>query len=124
MSDVLYTKYNSLRKPEYQLKTSIIKEESGCYACKVPLTDAADQHLCAIKANYVKTKALYKNIKVLPYTEEKDGLRFEFLQGRSLERRIDFVHDELDVVVQKVAEILQVISEYRPDCLTKFEKTL
>ncbi len=54
--EALYIKYNSSRKPEYAIKTEILRDENGrCHAVKEGITPAANAHV----------EALYQNAEIV-----------------------------------------------------------
>ena len=51
MSELLYAKYNSIRKPEYQLATFIRRDGDRKYVVKHPIVPKAKLQMDAIKKN-------------------------------------------------------------------------
>lgn len=120
---ILYSKCNSLRRPEYQIRTSII-EENGCrYVVKAPMHEHAGASLARMETNFDKLQELYQNIKLLPPQREGDCLKFDFLKGTSLMDEIDFRETDLDVLVNQIQEAMKKAFSYREDLLVSFSKT-
>ena len=69
MKKVLYTKFNSYRKTEYQIKTSILEEDGTRYVVKEAMNQKALHQLDRMKENYRLLSDAYKDIKVIPYEE-------------------------------------------------------
>ena len=125
MSQLLYVKYNTLRKPEYQVETRIIakSEEDGKVVLKLPSTEAAKAHIVTIRENFEKLKGYYKGIRVIPSSSYRDGLAFVFLKGKPITEGIDFVKDDIDDIVSKVQKHLDKILDVKDEFRTDFEMT-
>lgn len=123
MKKVLYTKYNSLRCPKYQLKTSIIVENDKKYVEKSPLVKQAQEGIQNIKDNYSMLGDLYENIDLLPFEDLGDRVRFAFVEGTKIDSHIDYANDSVEVIVEKVKEVLKKIQCYRQEYVVDFEMT-
>ena len=139
MSKVIYTKFNSTRKAEFQLKTSIVDEDDGRYVVKSPLNKKAQKHLDTIGVNYNRLKDYYKDIKPVPYETCEEGIVFPFVEGKTFMSDIDFENDDINIIKEKITnglkEILninhiyeknfEITSEFKsifPGCNPKEEK--
>ncbi|SEQ87180.1 Glycosyltransferase, GT2 family [Lachnospiraceae bacterium NE2001] len=128
MSQLLYVKYNTLRKPEYQVETKIVlkdteKDGSEKMVLKLPSCDKAKTHILTIRENFDKLKGYYKSIKVIPSSSFRDGLAFVFLKGKSVTDGIDFVGDDIDIIVEKVHKLLDKVLDVKEEYLCDFEIT-
>lgn len=125
MSQLLYVKYNTLRKPEFQVETRIIakSEEAGKVVLKLPSTEAAKAHIVTIRENFEKLKGYYKGIRVIPSSSYRDGLAFVFLKGKPITEGIDFAKDDIDDIVSKVQKLLDKILDVKDEFCTDFEMT-
>ena len=123
MRDVLYTKYNSLRKPEYQISTSIFLDDGIRYVEKKAIHSSAVEHVANIAKNSERVQNLYKDIKVLMGKPETGKITFPFLKGKSLLSDIDVKNDELEELVKKIKEILKKIHNYNLEYKVKFSMT-
>lgn len=90
MKQTLFVKYNRTRKPQYQIRTSIIEEDGVRYVEKTPLCPEGEFH---IRSLVKKREALFAQnlkIKVLEpmFSEEAVCVRFRFLQGETLAERL------------------------------------
>lgn len=121
MKKVLYTKYNSLRKTEFQIKTSIVEIDVDRSVIKEAMNDKADIQLENMKKNYNIVKDAYKNINVIPYEETTDGLKFKFIKGKGLLEDVDFLRDDIEKIVRCVSQKLDIIMEVKDEIRKKFE---
>ncbi len=111
MEKVLYTKYNSTRKPEFQLKTSIIECDGEKYVLKQPIDRRATTHFENIQKNYEKLCSVPGKITPIPYTKQGNGLRFEFVEGRGLLDDVNFYEDSPEAIICKIRAAANVIFE-------------
>lgn len=123
MKEILYTKFNSTRKPEYQVSTSIVLEDEKKYVEKKAIQQVAEAHLKTVSENKKKIDALYTQIKLIPNEYDQKVLSFPYITGKSLMNDIDFQNDSLDVIIQKIKMILYVITSYNEEFLCDFEMT-
>ena len=123
MSKVLYAKYNSLRAPEYQVTTKIIEEAGKKLVVKLPSFDITKQHIETIRSNYTKLQDYYKNIRVIPYSDYRDGVAFEYLEGKPLLEDVDLAGDEDAALVEKLSGLMDRIMDVRDEYKTTFSMT-
>ena len=123
MKKVLYTKYNSLRKPEFQIKTNILSDGDNQYVIKQAMNDKAKLKLQSMKENHKLLSDAYKNIKVIPYIETEDGLKFDFIKGKPLLDGVDFAHESIDDIVDKVKKALDIVLDIDDKYIEDFKMT-
>lgn len=123
MSQILYAKYNSLRKPEYQIATKIIRDNDTKMVVKLPSFDVAKKHIETIKANYKILQGYYKDIRVIPFSGYRNGLAFVYIKGRSLIEDIDFAKDDIESITKALSSIMDRIFDIREEYITSFEMT-
>ena len=124
MKKVLYTKFNSYRKTEYQIKTSIIEEDGIRYVEKEAMNDKAMLQLEKMKKNFSLLSDAYKDIKVIPYEESSQAegcLKFEFKKGKQLLSDIDYIHDDIDDIVEKIKNALNLILNNKDEYICGFK---
>ena len=128
MSKLLYVKYNSLRRKEYQLATYIFQDGDNRYVEKRPITPEAAKQIETIKENYRKLGDFYKNIKLIPVTDSEKGVRYNFVKGENLMKYVDEAADNKEKLYKTVdddlAEVFNVNdSDVQPFRMTEeFEK--
>lgn len=124
MKKVLYTKFNSYRKTEYQIKTSILEEDGTRYVVKEAMNQKAIFQLDRMKENYRLLSDAYKDIKVIPYEEYGDtGLKFAFKKGEPLLSGVDYIHDDIDQIVEKIQKALKLILNNKDEYICDFSMT-
>ncbi len=128
MSKLLYVKYNSLRRKEYQLAIYIFQDGDNRYVEKRPITPEAAKQIETIKENYRKLGDFYKNIKLIPVTDSEKGVRYNFVKGENLMKYVDEAADNKEKLYKTVADDLAEVfnvndSDVQPFRMTeKFEK--
>jgi 2-polyprenyl-3-methyl-5-hydroxy-6-metoxy-1,4-benzoquinol methylase len=89
---ISYSKFSNDRKEEYCIRTDIIQnQQMERYVEKVALNEKAKTHIDAMVVYYEKLQKRYAgsklNLNRLEQTEQ--GLRFEYLEGKTLEELLD-----------------------------------
>jgi GT2 family glycosyltransferase len=90
--NILYVKNNSERAKEFQLKTIIYEDNGQKYVKKQILCPEALPHLKKMKESYkqITSLILNQNIKLAKIIDEsEDSLTFEFIEGISLETKLN-----------------------------------
>lgn len=123
MKEILYTKFNSTRKPEYQVSTSIVVEDGKKYVVKKAIQYVAEEHLKIVSENAKKIESLYSQIKVVSNKSSQNALVFPFITGKSLLDNVDFANDSLEEIVEKVKNVLIKVNTYNPEYMCDFEMT-
>lgn len=123
MKKVLYTKYNSTRKPEYQLSTSIVEEDGIKYVVKKAIQPRAKKHLLSLPEKRAVLEKIYKDMDIVSCEIKDDTVVFPFVKGESLLRNINFKEDSIDDIVEKVQSALKKTSQYKEECYSVFEMT-
>lgn len=121
MRKLLYTKYNSFRKKEYQIKTTIYSEDGNKFVVKDPMTPEAISQIDTIKSNYEAFKDACECIELLPYEVYEEGLKFEYLEGKSLLDGIDFDSGELDSVIESINKALSLVLGLKDGYIRDFQ---
>ncbi len=108
MTELLYAKYNSHRRPEFQLTTSIVLEDGVKKVIKRAAGKKAGGQLEVIRNNYKLLSDYYYDIKVIPYKDVPDNtaLEFEFVNGKSILAGIDFEKDDISLLVAKLTAVM------------------
>ncbi len=123
MDRVIYTKYNSLRKPEYRLTTEIHDGDRGKWVEKRAAGPAAEAQLDRIMASRELALRLYRNIRVIDAKREEGRIVFPFVSGRSLADRIDTDVLDRDRFVRQVNELFSLVLDAKEECACPFEPT-
>ena len=124
MSELLYIKYNSHRRPEYQLSTRIVASDSGKKkVIKLPITKQAESQIRAIKKNFLKLTNYYKAIVPIEYKDYENGLSFEFVEGKSVLSGIDFAKDDLSKLKERLLKVLDEVLDVKDEYLCEFAET-
>ena len=124
MSEMLYIKYNSHRRPEYQLSTRIVASDSGKKkVIKLPITKQAGPQIRAIKKNFLKLTNYYKAIVPIEYKDYENGLSFEFVEGKSVLSGIDFSKDDLSKLKERLLKVLDEVLDVKDEYLCEFAET-
>ena len=124
MREVLYTKYNSLRKPEYQISTSIYLEDGQKYVEKKAISKSAVAHMDTLSRNADIVGNLYTNTKILLGEKREKSIVYPFLEGKSLLSDVDVEHTSFQDIVQKLKKVLDKINQYNSSYVKEFEMTL
>ncbi len=88
MDNLIYSKYNAHRRPEFRLVTEIRESDGEKYVVKRPGDPSAEKHFRQLEENYLLLQDYYLNADVLPVRMEKDRAVFQFVSGRSMKDRL------------------------------------
>ena len=121
MKKIIYAKYNSLRKTEFQIKTSIIEAEEKKYVMKEAMNKKSEATLHNIKNNYELLARIYEDINFVPCTKTAEGLRFEYIDGEKLYSKIDAAHDNVDAIIEKLKVLFDTVLDIKDEYIEPFE---
>lgn len=123
MREVLYTKYNSRRRPVFQLSTSIIEVDGKRFAQKKAIQARAEEHLRNMVSNRVKLENLYQDIALVECIEEEDGLLFPFVEGEHLLSDVLVKNDTLEGIIADIEAALTRVASYKEEEACEFAMT-
>jgi len=123
MREVLYTKYNSRRRPVFQLSTSIIEVDGKRFAQKKAIQARAEEHLRNMVANREKLSKLYQDIALVECIEEEDGLLFPFVEGKHLLSDVLVKNDTLEGIIADIEAALERVASYKEEESCEFAMT-
>ena len=90
MKQTLFVKYNRTRKPEYQIRTSIVEEDGRRYVEKAALRLEGELHIHSFQKKYEQLTGQNSRIKVLKpeFPQGDSTVHFPFLEGISLGEKL------------------------------------
>lgn len=107
---IIFTKYSNERRPELRIRTDIIKKEDGTrFIRKRAASAQAWEHVQKIYERYLWLERDLRNtpLKVNQCSSCRDGVQFPFLEGRTLEEKLDeLLHKK------KAKELIQELERY------------
>lgn len=126
MKKILFTKFCSERKKEFQIETQIVEENNNKHVIKRPLYKEGKEHIKRIFQNYKRLSSnFYKNdnVYVCPCEIKDDGVYFEYINGKNLdviigEYVIEKNYEELCNLIEKLMRVI-----YNVENSQTFEKT-
>ncbi|GEP63897.1 hypothetical protein CBE01nite_16650 [Clostridium beijerinckii] len=89
---IIYSKYSNERDDKFKIRTDIIKDiNEKLFVQKVALTTEAQNHINDMYENYNLLSKTYKgsNICMNKCIVMENGLKFEYIQGKTLEEELD-----------------------------------
>ncbi len=120
MDQVLYSKYNSHRKPEFRLVTEVRESNGEKYVSKHANEPSAEGHLRNMIRNRRTLENSYTDIRVLPVREEKDSLVFPFVEGESLKDKVVKSYTDRESFVRKSEELFGIMFSVKDECKCEF----
>ncbi len=87
----IYTKYSNDRSERFMIRTDIVKKADGFEVCKIPLSEAAKEHVRGMKHWEEVLDKWYKKNHISANRCElrKNTACFEYLSGRTFEEHLD-----------------------------------
>ena len=123
MRNVLFIKYNTLRRPEYQISTTIYEERGERFVEKAPCTKAAETHVERLETNYRLLTQAHANVEAEKPNIQNHIATYEYIPGKTLEEELQEEFDDVEVLIQKIRENLCYIYTYREEYQEKFACT-
>jgi O-antigen biosynthesis protein len=124
----VYTKFNSYRKAEFNLRTEVVIEDGKTYIYKVALYEEGKEFIQHIYNSYKKLSILELpfNISRCELIDEKT-LRFDYIKGKTLLKEFEEVakSNDLNKFLEKFKEFEELLNQLpsKKDVLGKeFEK--
>lgn len=85
MAEIIYAKYNKLRKKQYRICTVICEENGERWVEKRALCPEAQAHVDRMIENRAKLEAVYPRIDFVKAEKTETGVRFPYLTGVTLD---------------------------------------
>ena len=123
MKTMIYSKYNSLRKPEFRLSTLIIKENDEKQVIKRAMVPQASSRLDQMEKAYDMLQGYYNNIELLKGKRNGDDLIFPFLDGEKILPKMDLERSSLNTIKENLKKTLDIIFDINEDFITAFLPT-
>ena len=123
MSQVLYSKYNSLRRPEFRIVTEIREDNGEKSVVKRAGEPAAEAMAQRIVDNKDLLADYYTNIQVIPVQYENGGLVFPFVKGVSLKEKLVNEYKNRDSFVSEANTLLDQMLFVAEDHIRPFTST-
>lgn len=112
---ILYTKISNERSKKFRIRTEIWEEEGELLVKKMPEDPAAAGHMRHIYESSLRLREDLKDtgLGVNRCALEAEGLRFEYLQGETLEEELDrhLEKNDMEGLTQKIREYFSLFSE-------------
>ena len=82
MKQIIYTKYNRIRRPEFATRTAIIRDAGGvCRVEKAALYPEGEKHIRSFADKAALMRRLYRNVQVVDADYAGDRVCFPFISG-------------------------------------------
>ncbi|MBO4862943.1 MAG: glycosyltransferase [Eubacterium sp.] len=131
---LVYAKFNSFRKPEFQTATYIKESKTGRYVVKCPMTDEARELISQFQKTYEildgskpgRTNAAkyYKSISILKGKSKDNCVIFPYIvDGKNIDYGVDISKDTLDEIKSKLTHALDQMFDINDEFISTFEPT-
>lgn len=88
MAEIIYAKYNKLRRKAFRICTVICEEKGERWVEKRALCPEAEEHIARMVDMGARLKAVYPKIDFVPARKVETGVRFDYLIGVTVDSRI------------------------------------
>lgn len=112
-----------MRNPQFQTSTQIVEEQGKTFVVKKALTEAALSHIQSFIDKENDMKKNYKTLEPVTVEVEKNKAIFPMMQGKSVDALLQEMVNEPEQLQGKVAELLEIIFDFRGDVIEPFEMT-
>lgn len=120
MENILYTKYNKLRRPEFRISTMICESDGHKTVVKKALTTKARKQIDRIYKNSMEIGKAYNELDILLPEYREDRVIFEYLNGHNLESMIVSQMDDVDELIEIISNSLDRITDISDEYKTDF----
>lgn len=120
MRNVLFVKYNTLRRPEFQISTTIYEEHGERFVEKAPCTKEARAHVEGLERNCRLLTKAHVNVSVAEPNIRNHTATYEYIAGKTLEEELQEDFDDAELLIRKIRENLNYIYTYREEYMTEF----
>lgn len=127
MAEIKFVKYNRTRKEQFQIRTTILGEESpdSWYVEKTALCVEGIPHIWAFQEKYEKLKLLHPQLQFVRPQIREDGCvaRFPYLRGETVAERLGREIMSGKPPVEAVRAAMETVCETRESELAVFSMT-
>lgn len=109
MAEVIYAKYNKLRRKEFRICTVICEENGERWVEKRPLCPEAKAHIARMAELGTRLKKVYPKIEFAGAEMTETGVRFEYLTGVTVDSLLARKMNSADALKDSFSEIFQWI---------------
>lgn len=121
--EVIYSKYNYNRAPEYQTRTIICKDEEELHIEKSAITEAALEHIKSFDVKYDLIQGIYTHIDVLK-ADVKDGVVvYPYIIGKRIQEYIQEKVRSWDDLFLTLKELIDKLYVVRDKYVCLYEKS-
>lgn len=120
--EIIFSKYSNERANQFKIRTDIGIDYKNEYAVyKMPLSVEANQHIAHIKEVYTELNEMCKDsiFKVNKYEKFGNGLKFEYIQGKTLQEMLDKY-----IINENYTGVVELINKYAQELYKLSNKTL
>lgn len=123
MRELLYSKYNNMRRKPFRTSIKIYSDGDIKYVVKSPLCDRATEHVKHIVSLYNEYKTYYKDISFLEPQLRDDSVIVPYISGKSVDDIImNGATDEADIV-KGIKRYSSIILDVNEKYVTEFSVT-
>lgn len=124
MKQIIYTKYNRIRRPEFATRTAIIRDAGGiCRVEKKALYPEGEKHIRSFADKAALMRRLYRNVQVVDASYEEDGVSFPFVAGSCVGRVMENHLSDKGELFKHLEAFLEETMDYADDMRIPFAAT-
>ena len=123
MKKILYCKYNQSRAIPYRIKTVVYEQQGKRYVEKIPLSAEAAPHIQRFWQSFEQLKGQYVNVNYLPAEKTKQGLRYPFVEGKTLDLCLKPYLHQAERLFEQLGDLIRSIYQTVPGCGCVFERS-
>lgn len=122
---VTYAKYNRQRAPQFQIATRIVTGVDGKrWVEKTALRKEAKPHIAGLAEHRRRLSGISKHTVPVDILSEEEGVvRFPFIKGEGLAKRMNACLGRAEQLFAAVQEGLDIIFDFAPEAMTEFYVT-
>lgn len=125
MVQIKFVKYNSTRREQFQIKTTILEENGTRYVEKAALTMEGAPHIWSFASNYSLLASEHRVLKFVEPVihEDRFRARFPYLTGETLAERLGREIRGGKAPVEAIRDALDLVFDVYPEWVKPFQVT-
>lgn len=109
MAQVIYAKYNKLRRKEFRVRTCIYEEDGLRWVEKCAVCPEAEPHVRAMPERKDELEKAYPGLRFAKAQPTDEGVRFDYLTGETLDSLLARKTDTAEELIRAFEKVFQRI---------------
>ena len=123
MKQILYVKYNKMRRAQFRIRTQICEKDGIRFAEKTALCPEGREHILRFGGSYRNMERYYENVTLLKPDFDGDTMRYAYVEAPTLDELLEGRIRDGEDAAAVLGEALSRLLSVREGGLVPFERT-